>query len=452
MKRIEGLLIAAAATMLMSFYNIHAGEPGSSQPVILALEDCIKNALANNPKVIQAFSKVNVSKAVLSQARSDYLPALNTTVGVTHNESSKVSIAVGVLAKKSDTTSEQTGIEQLLWDFGRTLNQMRKARENLTFEEYTLLETQEDTILNVKIAYYKVLQIQLAVDVAKENLAQANVHLSQAQGFYDVGLKQKYEITRAQVDVSNAGVALVAAKKNHGLTKTSLNIIMGKVGNTDYLVQEITEVEFGQENFDDALRIAMENRVEVLKSQSNVRATQMDLEINKKGNWPRVSVSAGQAASETNVKGIGAVNSWNTGVAVKWPWFDGLRSSSKVKQAEENLKIAKSNAEELTFNIAWEVQDAVFGLLEAKERIQFTDKTLQLAQENFEITEARFKEGLNSAIELDDARILLFSAKNNRIAALSDYLIALAKYERSTGLFNSGDTSLISKNVNKLMK
>lgn len=439
MSRIPGLLLAAAAAILFFFSHSHAGELVSSQPAILTLEECIKNALANNPKVIQAFSTVNLSKATLSQSRSDYLPQLTTSAGFSHAETSKVSLGaassgVVALAKKSDTTSEQTGIEQLLWDFGKTLNQMRLARENLTVTEYSLLETQEDTILSVKIAYFKVLQTQLAVDVAKENLAQANAHLSRAQGFYDVGLKQKYEITRAQVDVSNANVALVTAKKNYELAKIALNITMGKVVNMDYLVQEISEVEFSGANFEEALRIAMENRVEILKSKANIRATQRNLEANKKGNWPRVSVSAGQESSDTSVKSIGSVNNWNTGVALKWPWFDGFRSSSKVKQAEENLKIAKSNAEELTFNIAWEVQDAVFGLLEAKERIQFINKTLQLAQENFEITEARFKEGLNSTIELDDARILLFSAKNNRIAALSDYLIALAKYERSTGL------------------
>jgi len=435
------LFFMAGLIILFSTRHLYADEAVYLQQTVLTLEECLKNALANNPKVIQAFSTVNLNKAARIEARSDYLPKLNTTLGLSHAQVSKVSFS-GVssnaatlgLAKKSDTLSEGTTIEQLIWDFGRTLNEMRLAKENLSFAEYALLETQEDTILRAKTAYFKVLQAQLLTGIAKENLTQANAHLLRAQGFYEVGLKQKYEVTRAEVDVSNANLEYVTARKNYELSKVTLNVIMGKAGNTAYSVQEVTAVEPRDVDLSQALESAMENRAEILKLKANVRVAERKLDIDKKGNWPKVFVSAGQVSSDTNVTGIGSVNSWNAGVALKWPWFDGFRNSSKIKQTEENLKIAKSSVEELTFNIAFEVQDAALGLGEAKERIQFTDKTLQQANENFQIQEARYKEGLSSSIESDDARILLISAKSNRIAALCDYLIALAKYERSTGM------------------
>ena len=440
MRKTLRIMFLASVTIIFSLCYLYADEPESLRQTVLTLEECLKNALAHNPKVIQALSNVNLNKATLTEARSDYLPKVNTTIGFSHAESSKVSLA-GIssgaatlgLAKRSDTLSEETSIEQLLWDFGSVLNGMRLAKENLSSAEYSLLETQEDTILKAKTAYFMVLQAQLLTGIAKENLTQAKAHLLRAQGFYEVGLKQKYEVTRAQVDVSNANLEYVTAMKNYELSKVTLNVIMGKIDNTAYTVQEITDIELKDVEAGQALSSAMENRVEILKLKANVRAAERKLDIDKKGNWPKVFVSAGQVSSDTNVKGIGSVHSWNAGVALKWPWFDGFKNSSKIKQTEENIKIAKSSAEELTFNIAFEVQDATLGLGEAKERIQLTDKTLQQANENFEILEARYKEGLSSTIELDDARILMVSAKSNRVSALCDYLISLAKYERSTG-------------------
>jgi outer membrane protein TolC len=441
MRKTGRMLFFVSVIALISRGAIFAEQPVSSLPPVFTLEECLKSALANSPGLRQALSTVNLNKAAVSDARSDYLPKATTTLGISHSEVSKVSLAAAAsgisslaLSKKSTTSSEQTGIEQLLWDFGRTLNQVRLARENLTAAEYSFLEIQENILLNAKIAYFDALKAQLLAGVAKENLERAEAYLKQAKGFFEVGLKQKYDVTRAEVDVSNAKFEYVIAKKNYEIAKAVLNNSMGKIGNTNYTVEEVTEVPAIPEvNIDEALGVAMKNRAEILKLGAEVRAAERDIAVKKKGNWPQLSLSAGQGVSDTDVKGVGKVNSWNAGAALKWPWFDGFRTSAKVKHTEENLKIARARAEELTFDIALEVRSAVCGLAEARERIGLTEKTVQQAQENLEITEARYKEGLSSIIELDDARILMVSAKNNHIVSLSDYLTSLAKYERSLG-------------------
>ncbi len=193
---------------------VYAEEPQVTESSLITLEECVRYALTNNPKLKEAAGNVDFNRAMVGVSKSAYLPQASTTGGYKHNDSSKTTFAstvqgtsagsISALSKRSNTVSENTGVEQLIWDFGKTLNQIKLADENLTTAQYAFLETQEETIFNVKKAYFDALKAQLLADAAKENLEQSKVHLERAEGFYEVGFKQRFEVTKAEVAVSNA--------------------------------------------------------------------------------------------------------------------------------------------------------------------------------------------------------------------------------------------------------
>ena len=75
----------------------------------------------------------------------------------------------------------------------------------------------------------------------------------------------------------------------------------------------------------------------------------------------------------------------------------------------------------------------MLSLDEANEKIKAGDKLLDEASQNLEILTARYKEGLSSAVELQDAESYLVTAKKNYVINLADYLIARANYEKAVG-------------------
>jgi len=54
-----------------------------------------------------------------------------------------------------------------------------------------------------------VLQSKRNRDVAEEAVRQFQKHLEQAKGFYEVGTKPKFDVTKAEVDLSNAKLGLI---------------------------------------------------------------------------------------------------------------------------------------------------------------------------------------------------------------------------------------------------
>ncbi len=425
-------LVWKASLIILFVVYVYAEEMTIAETSVLTLDECIKYALANNPKLRQTIGTVDINRARVGEARSDYLPKATTTLSYATASKTVGFIAGGGLAVEGNSYSEQTGLGQLIWDFGKTLNQIKLAKENLTAAELAFLEVQEDTILNTKSAYFNVLKAQLLLDVAKGDLGQSKVHLERAKGFYEVGLRQKFDVTKAEVGVSNATLDYAKAKKNYELAKANLNNIMGKIKDTKYKVQEIEKFNLLNVDINEALQTATKNRVEILKREAEARAAQTDVEVKKKGNWPKITADTSHGIRHTDT--TGTLDGWNLGVLFSWPWFDSFKTRSQVEAAEANLRIAKSNIEEETLNVVLEVQDAVLSLEEAKERINATEKLLQEASENLEIAEARYAEGLGSIIEVSDAEVSMTSAKKNYVVAISDYLISQAKYEKSVGV------------------
>ncbi|MFH0763853.1 MAG: TolC family protein [Candidatus Omnitrophota bacterium] len=408
---------------------------------ILVLDDCVKAALANNPKLRQMASKVELNKAKAGISKSGYLPQASTTGGYTHYDTSKIafeSFSIAGPDKRYNVLSENTGVSQLIWDFGKTLNQIRAANETLSAAQYEFLETQENTILNAEKAYFSVMRAQLLLEAAKDKLGMTKVHLERAEGFCEVGFQQPYDVTKAELSVANANLDLVTANKDFQLAKASLNSIMGNAGGTDYRVTEIKDFRPAEANLEEALKQAAANRVELQKMQAQARAAQADLEAKKKSNWPTVSAGGNHQVSDTDTPGVGNVRNWNAGAQVSWPWFDGFRTKSEIEAAQASLKMAQLGIQDETLNIGLEVQKAVLSLDEARERITAIQKLLQQATENLEILQARYKEGLSSTIEVADAETSFVSARQNHASSIAEYLASYAAYQKSIGIISQG--------------
>ena len=416
---------------------------------VLTLDDCVKAALANNPKLKEAAGNVDLNKAAAGSARSAYLPKASTSGGYTHYDTSKIAFGSFALSgnvtsafpavdKRYEVLSENTAVSQLVWDFGQTLNRIKAANETFSAAQYGFLEVQENTILNAEKGYFSVMRAQLLLKAAEDNLEMMKAHLERTKGFFEVGYRQAYDVTKDEVGVANANLDLVTAKKNYELAKAALNNMMGNSGGTAYGVVEIGDFRPDEINIEDALKAAASNRVELSKLQAQARAAQDNLEAKRKGNWPVISIGGSHQISDTSTPGVGNIKSWNAGPQVSWPWFDGFKTKSEIEAAQANLKIAQLAVQDETLSIALEVQDAVLSLGEAKERIAAAAKLLQQSEANLDIANARYEEGLGSVIEVTDAETSLVSAKQNHASSIADYLTSYAAYQKSIGIISQG--------------
>jgi len=72
--------------------------------------------------------------------------------------------------------------------------------------------------------------------------------------------------------------------------------------------------------------------------------------------------------------------------------------------------------------------------MKANEKAIFSqDKAVQQAKEALNIAQTRYENGQATNLDVLDAEVALTQAKTNKIQALHDYLLSLAKLERAVG-------------------
>ncbi len=104
--------------------------------------------------------------------------------------------------------------------------------------------------------------------------------------------------------------------------------------------------------------------------------------------------------------------------AANWNFWEWGKTKFRVDagRARENQAIAASK--ELTDQISLEIKNAYLMLREAENQIAVSQKLIEQAEENFRISEERYKERVATSTEVLDAQTLLTRAKSEYASAI----------------------------------
>lgn len=393
---------------------------------MLTLGQCLEIALKKSPAILAASGAANASQSRVGQARSGYYPQVSASAGY-----SEASSAADPTNAKQNQYSGNVTLSQNIFDFGKTWNQVTIQQRNFDASREDLRDVTSRIVLNVKRAYYGLLQAGKNRDVFKETVAQFEQHLNQAKGFFELGVKSKFDVTKAEVDLSNAKLSLIRAENTFKIARVTLNNAMGMTEALEYAIEDTLSFQKNPITFEEARQKAYSNRPDLRSVAARREASEESISLARKGYTPTLSGNA-------NYTRVGESyppeqSGWSAGVTLTFPLFNGFLTNHQVKEAKENLNIQKANEEALRQDILLDVQQAYLNLQAAEESVAVAELTVKQAEENFEIAKGRYEAGVGSPIEETDALVALSNAKTNYIAALSDYKIAEATLVKAMG-------------------
>jgi outer membrane protein TolC len=410
---------------------------------LLTLERSVEIALRQHPNVLAAKGTIDVDRARKGQAESGYYPQIDASASYTRFQPSTVSTGtttVGVTALGRGQTSHSfdqynTGLaaRQMLFDFGKTSTSVNIQKQNIEASKADLGNTEEQVILNVKQAYYNLLRAKRNRVVAEETVKQFQQHLEQAKAFYEVGTRPKFDVTRAEVDLSNARLNLIRAENAVRLAVVALNNAMGVPDAPEYSIEDNLTFQKYDIELEDAITKAYENRPELKSILARKKASEESIALAKKGYLPFLTGDAGWTWAGEKTEDFATGDGWNAGVTLSIPIFSGFLTKYQVSEAKANLLVLNANEEVLRQNVLFEVQQGYISLHEAEERISNAEVTVRQATENWEIANGRYAAGVGNPIEVTDAEVSLSNAKTDYIQALYDYKVARASLERAMG-------------------
>lgn len=408
----------------------------------LSLTRCIEIAIKRQPNIAAAMYTVDVNQSKVGQAKANYYPQLNWSSGYSKISSSSGTSKRVLNDSSASRFSATTGspfdqyssgftLNQNIFDFGKTQTQVNIQGLNLDSSRSDLENVLEQIIFNVKQSYFGLLAAKRNRDVAEETVTQFQLHLDQAKGFYEVGTKPKFDVTKAEVDLSNAKLNLIRAENSLKIAKANLNDAMGLPEAPDYTVEDNLSFLKFETTFEESMERAYKNRSDLKSIIAQKKAAEASIGLSKKGYFPVVT---GNAAYDWLGEKFPLERGWNVGVVISFPLFNGFLTKHQVEESTANLSVLQKNEDSLRQSVFLEVKQACLNLKEAEERIPTAEITVKQAEENLNIANGRYAAGLGNPIEVTDAEVSLSNAKVTYIQALYDYKVAQASLEKAMGI------------------
>ena len=434
--------VCAVAAFLFFPFSIRAAEP-------LTLEDSVAIALKNSLIINIAKEGAKGAQAKKREAMTGFLPKFKTSYSYTRVNEEPGFYFPGIAGTISIPASYMTTgtinnhnwiieASQPLFAGGGILAnyQASKAGEDIALVEETAKSL--DVVLDVKVAYYNILRAQRLRETARQSVEMLNAHRDVAYNIFMVGLIPKNDLLQSEVQLANGKQTLVKAQNAVELAKSSLNTLLKRNLLSPLEVVDILDYKPVNQSYEDCLENARQLRPELkiteLKARQAgymVRQAQSEFfpAVSLVGNYARFGDTMALSGTEYKKR-----ESWQVMAVASWNFWEWGKTKFRVDAGRALENQAIDQAKELNDQVALEIKNAYIILQESESQIAVSQKVIEQAQENFRISEARYKERVARSTEVLDAQTLLTKAKSEYANALADYNIAYARLQRAMGV------------------
>ena len=161
-------------------------------------------------------------------------------------------------------------------------------------------------------------------------------------------------------------------------------------------------------------------RPDIQAAEYALRAATANIGAARAALFPSISLtaSAGTASNElSNLFGAGN-GTWSFVPLVRLPIFDGGRNGANVQVAEANEQLALTQYEKTVQTAFREAADALADRARWAERLDAQASLLAATQKAFDLSEARFKAGVDNYLSVLDAQRSLYAAQQTQISLL----------------------------------
>jgi outer membrane protein len=406
----------------------------------LTLPEAVTTALTHHPTIRVGEATITAAQQRVRQQAAGYLPRGAYTYSFTRQQRPITAAVGGVQIGGAQQTrsfsqlfnfhSTNVSLSQVLFDFGRTLDAIQSASAAVEATAADLETTRQGIIFNTKQAYFGLLSSQHLQRVAEETVQQNQKHLEAAQARFEVGVAPRFDVTQAQVQVSNAELNLVTARNNVALGHETLRTAMGLTEATEFIPVDTLDRQSLSVSDNDILHRAYANRPELHSVWAQQKAAAEHVSELQKRYLPSIT---GNAQYNWTGREYPLQEGWVLGLVLTVPLFDSILTTAQVGEAQADQRRLTAEEENLRQQIALEVRRSLLEVRRTNESIRVSEQTEVQARENLALAEGRYQAGVGNILEVTDAQTSLTSARANTIQALYNYKTAVAELEKAVG-------------------
>jgi outer membrane protein TolC len=452
----EWLRSAIVALLLMLPFAGYAKSPVQDGTLLrLSLQDCIDYAMRNADTIKNVRLAVQKQQAVNNQIKASALPQVNGSLQVTDFVNPQQSLVPGeftgraedrgrfvafTFSPKYNSSGAINGSQSL---FDGSLLVALKARKTIieALEQASTL-TQENVRYNIQRAYYAVVIGEQQFRTITASLATARDMANDVTVLYRTGFAERIDVNRTEVQLTNLETDSIRVAS---LLETGRQALKYTIGMDIEQPIELTDTSLA-EHTATAMQLLTEQldyakRTEVSLASTAVRLNEYNVKRFEYAALPTLNAIGSLNGLYGSNKfgdlfvGNNYVYYSMIGLQLNVPIFSGFRRLNQVKEAKIDLEMSKNRLHLLKQGLDFQTAQSQTTLRNALLSAEKQRRNLELANTIVDLARRKYKAGVGSNLEVNQAQTELLLAQNNYYSILLDVVNAQADVEKALGAF-----------------
>ena len=426
---------------------------------VFNLDQAVIQALQANADILRAEQEIERTKGVVIQIVATALPHINPQAtldwtdpnlggGGSSFQTSGTgtggggSSVGGSSSRFSDTTYNIRILGSQLIFNGFTGFQIRGTFFQRDSSYFAFRNTVDTVVATTKEEYYQVLVNRALIGVQEESVRLLESQLKDQENRFEAGTVPRFNVLQAQVQLSNQIPVLIAARNTYRISVLTLAKTLGLDFNPARgiaaPIRVVGELVYTPRYIHllDSIEEAKRNRPFLKEARANVLNQLQQLHAAVGNFAPQINTTGGYEflSSPFTTQWNDVSHGWVFGLQGTWPGFwDSGETWGLIKQQRALLSETKITYDDDVRQIELEVQTAASNVLQNRELIQATEKSVEQADEAVRLAKARLDAGAGTQLDVLNAQVQLTTAQSTRLQALSGYQQSLAEFDRVTG-------------------
>lgn len=402
------------------------------------LRSSIEYALKHSTKILTSKEEVVAAEANKKKQFSEFLPKLSANYTYKRSDEDK-KISSAIVMSPENLYQFTATINQPIFSGFSRMTQYEISTLGLDVARLLERQARQDLVLKVKKAYFELLQTEKLEKVARQAATQLTAHAEVARNFYEVGMIPRNDLLKAEVELANAKQDLVVAKNNVQVARSRFNTLLRRAIDAPVTIEDVMTYEPFTLAYEDCVQTALKQRVGIQVADLEVEMAEKNVKLTRKSYYPSIDLRANYYKKGDDPKlrggtGIFDTDEWDVLTTASWTFWEWGKTRYGVKENLSRLAQVKHRRSELVDSIRQEVKVAYLRVKESEQNILAVQKAVEQAQENFRMSEERYKEQVATSTEVLDAQTLLTKTQSNYFNALSAFNVSKAELDRAIGL------------------
>jgi outer membrane protein TolC len=380
---------------------------------MLKLEDAVKIALENNYEIKIAKNNLKIDETNSTAGNAGMLPNVNATL--TNNNS--ILNTSQTQADGSERTLDNARNLNLTYGIGLDWTIFDGMKMFARREQLKVLQKQGEAELKLVVitkisavyaTYFDLVQQQQQIKALDTAIVISNQRLTTAQNRYSIGKAAKLEVLNAQVDLNTDVSSRLIQLDLYQNAKIRLNEILARETATDFVVEDKIVID-ETVNFADLKTLAEKQNPQLQAQILEKNNVELQLKQVKAGRYPTVKLNSGYNFTHTEAS-LGFLTQSSSrglvyGINASVPVFSGFNQNRNEKVAKLQVDNADFVINQQKIALQSQLAMAFQSFQTNLELSKVEEKNTEIAKQNLDITQAKFKIGTITPIEYRTAQL-----------------------------------------------